>query len=62
MVVYRFMNSERTAAHAYYVKSYQNNSFDLINPWGFDNISLTWDQFKVECYGFVTLKPVLIKI
>ena len=63
VVAYRFMNAEHTAAHAYYVKSYSNDIFTLINPWGFADVNLTWEEFKVECYGFVTIKsypPIII--
>lgn len=52
VVIYRWMNSSHTSAHAYSVQSYSNGIYKLINPWGVQNLNLTWDQIKTQCFGF----------
>lgn len=52
VVIYRWMDAQRSSGHAYSIKSYQNGTYQLINPWGYANLNLTWSQIKNECFGF----------
>lgn len=52
VVIYRYMNAARTSAHAYFVQSYSNGYFTLVNPWGYADLVADINQIKRECYGY----------
>jgi hypothetical protein len=54
VVVYRYMNSQRTSAHAYFLRSYNatTGTYVLHNPWGFSHLTRTFQQMKSDCYGW----------
>jgi len=54
VVVYRYMNSQRTSAHAYFLRSYNETTgtYVLHNPWGFSHLTRTFEQMKTDCYGW----------
>lgn len=54
IVIYRYMNTQKTVGHAYYLKSYSTSTkkYELYNPWGYSHISLTIEELKSQCYGF----------
>jgi hypothetical protein len=48
--VYRRM--EGGGGHAYYIKSFENGKFTLVNPWGHSHLSQTFEEMKKNCYGY----------
>jgi hypothetical protein len=52
IVIYRYMDAQKTTGHAYFLKSYANGKFELVNPWGYANLSFTWTDIRRECYGY----------
>lgn len=60
VVIYRYMNSARTQAHAYYVKYYTNGMFYLQNPWGYGDVAMDARAIRAECYGFAIATRVMV--
>lgn len=58
VVIYRYMDAQKTTGHAYFLKSYSNGRFELVNPWGYDNLSLTWTDIRRDCYGYAVAQKV----
>ncbi len=54
IVIYRYMNTQKTVGHAYYLKSYSlaTKKYELHNPWGHSHVSLTISELRSQCYGF----------
>jgi hypothetical protein len=54
IVIYRYMNTQKTVGHAYYLKSYSlaTKKYVLHNPWGHSHVSLTISELRSQCYGF----------
>lgn len=42
--VSRYVNSNRTGGHAYYVSSYSQGKFYLVNPWGHSHLNLSFQE------------------
>jgi hypothetical protein len=55
IVIYKYVYTNRTGAHAYFLKSYSADTgeYTLINPWGHDDVQIDSGQLKNSlCYGF----------
>jgi hypothetical protein len=60
ITIYRYMNAERTSAHAYYVSSYVNGKYNLRNPWGYAHLTQTFTEMKKDCYGYAIAPSQII--
>jgi len=58
VVIYRYMDAQKTTGHAYFLKSYSNGRFELVNPWGYENLSLTWTDIRRDCYGYAVAQKI----
>jgi hypothetical protein len=60
IVIYRYMNTAKTVAHAYFLKSYSSTTgkYELFNPWGHSHLSLTSAEIQSQCYGFTVRAKV----
>jgi len=58
VVIYKYSNEQRTAGHAYYLKSYSQatNSYELYNPWG-NSLTMNRSELK-SCYGYAICNKI----
>ena len=58
VVIYKYSNEQRTAGHAYYLKSYSQatNSYELYNPWG-NSLTMSSSEIKL-CYGYAICNKI----
>jgi hypothetical protein len=52
VVIYRYMNAAKTVGHAYFVQSYSDGRFRLVNPYGSGHLTLSMGEVTQQCYGF----------
>lgn len=56
--VYRRMESG--GGHAYYIRSFENGRYNLVNPWGVSHLSITFEEMKRDCYGYAIAPSQII--